>query len=207
MTHLIDITGLRFGRLVVINKAVSPASISRKITKWYCRCDCGKTVILNGYSLRRGVTRSCGCLRRTANINRCFIHGQIQTSEYWAWANIKSRCYNTNNKEYPIYGGRGIKVCRRWLHFANFYKDMGPRPSSEYSIDRIDPNKGYYPSNCRWATQKTQQNNRRNNKKFSFRGRSMTLGQILERSKSKIKLGTFRARVRKGWSIKRALIW
>lgn len=209
MSRLVNIKGLRFGRLVVINKVpvTAPTSTSRKTTRWYCRCSCGKVVIVNSYSLRRGFTRSCGCLRRTANIKRCTTHGLSHTSEYFTWSNIRNRCNNSNDTEYQLYGGRGIRVCNRWRSFANFYADMGPKPGPEYSIDRKDSNKGYSPTNCRWATQKTQQNNRRNNVRVEFRGRLLTTSQIHKISRSKIRLNTFRARIRKGWEVERALVW
>lgn len=90
-----------------------------------------------------------------------YKHGLRHSSEYSTWVNMKTRCYNPNNEKYPVYGGRGIKVCDRWLKFQNFYDDMGPRPSENHSLDRIRNDRDYEPSNCRWATQKQQSLNKR----------------------------------------------
>lgn len=102
-------------------------------------------------------------------------HGQsrvgITTSEYRIWCHIKSRCENPNSHVFNLYGGRGIKVCKRWNDFINFYADMGPRPSKNHSIDRIDSNGNYEISNCRWSTSKQQQRNRRNNRVFTLHAR------------------------------------
>lgn len=122
---------------------------------------------MRGDNLQGGATRRCGCLnaerRIESSTERSTTHGLTGTSTYVTWAHVIQRCTNSNHKQYADYGGRGIAVCERWTSFANFYADMGERPPGK-SIDRIDNDKGYSPGNCRWATAKEQQANRRKRK-------------------------------------------
>lgn len=128
------------------------------------------------------------------------------TPEWTAWTAIKRRCLNSNTPEYPNYGGRGISVCQRWLDkFENFYEDIGVRPSKKHSIDRIDVNGNYEPSNCRWATVSEQQNNRRNNVRLEFNGLEMTISEWAKRLRMNNSI--IESRLRKGWSIEAALTY
>ena len=116
---------------------------------------------IQGSHLRSGSTLSCGCYRKESNTT----HGMTDTKEYELYIRIQDRCYNENHEAYRNYGGRGIAVCDRWKDsFENFYEDMGDKPGEDYSLDRIDNNKGYSPDNCKWATRKEQNRNRRGNK-------------------------------------------
>jgi len=151
-----DIAGRRFGRLV----AVAPVNVQGRY-KWDCRCDCGALTTVDGRELRSGGTLSCGCLRRDTNRT----HGCSQrTPTYRSWEHMLQRCFNPNEKHFADYGGRGITVCDRWRGtegFANFLADMGERPPGK-TVDRYPDNDGdYRPGNCRWATQKEQNANRR----------------------------------------------
>lgn len=133
------------------------------------------------------------------------LHNKTKSREYHSWTNMKYRCYNVNNPSYAKYGGRGIKVCDRWLGrhgFVNFYKDMGDRPIYT-SIDRIDNNGDYTPENCRWATREEQQNNTRRCRLIEYNGRTQNLTQWAR--ELSINPNTLTKRLNKGWSIERAL--
>jgi hypothetical protein len=136
------------------------------------KCNCGNIIKVVIISIRRGNTMSCGCYNKKLSTERLVKivtkHNESshnKTVEYTTWQSMKTRCYNPNNSRWDRYGGRGIIVCDRWLNsFENFLEDMGRRPEGKYSIDRIEVNGNYEPSNCRWATDKEQANNRTNKK-------------------------------------------
>lgn len=131
-------------------------------------------------------------------------HGMSGTSEHNIWMTMRARCSNPKHNRYPLYGGRGIKVCDRWQDFGNFIKDMGRRPSQKHTIERIDSQGDYEPSNCRWATQKEQQNNRTNNVRYLWDGESLTLSELAERYGKSYHQLYLRIN-RRGWSLERAL--
>lgn len=195
-----DITGQRFGRLVAISYAGRKSS-----ARWLCQCDCGNHKVVSVDHLRNGDTRSCGCLRTEATRERSLKHGQAnKTPEYKVWCGMLRRCYNSHERSYPDYGGRGITVCDQWHQFENFFADLGPRPTADHSIERIDTNGPYSPDNTRWATKKEQDNNRRSNIHIEFQGEILTLSQWAERYE--IKFQTLWARIKVyGWPVERAL--
>jgi len=194
--------GERFGRLTVINRIYTS---NKKNSKWLCRCKCGKEIIVFANNLNRNHTKSCGCLRHETKTN--LKHGQAKkTSEYGTWAGMLKRCRNKNDHSYHAYGGRGIKVCRRWLKFENFFEDMGERPRGEerYTIERIDNNGDYTPQNCKWATYFEQANNTRKNIFITYTGKTMTVSQW--EKKLNLSRGLLYARLGQlKWSVERAL--
>lgn len=180
----IDLIGQKFGRLTVIGREKN--NKDGRAT-WRCNCDCGNETIVLGKSLRNGNTRSCGCLHiETAATNgkKSLRHGMKGTSFYNVWRNMKKRCFLKTNEGYKDYGGRGITVCDRWLVFDNFKEDMYEeylKHLKEYnkdtSIDRINVNGNYEPSNCRWATMEVQSNNKRNNVILEYNEEKHTVAQ------------------------------
>jgi hypothetical protein len=153
MNAEIDITGHRYGCLVVLWKADTPR-------KWVCQCDCGNRTLVISYSLRGGTTRSCGCLRVEFAKKSFTRHGDTDSKEYYSWYNMQQRCYNPKNRSFKHYGGRGISICERWDLYENFLADMGRRPKG-LILDRIDNEKNYEPSNCWWTTRSQSNKNRR----------------------------------------------
>lgn len=183
MGKLIDLTGQRFGRLTVIERVENDLCGQ---VKWHCKCDCGEETDVQSNSLRNGRVRSCGCLLREKAAEQCRIsfatHHLRHSRLYPIWVGMKGRCYNLHNKSYPRYGGRGITVCNEWLHnFQAFYDwAMVNGYRDDLSIDRIDVNGNYEPSNCRWATMKEQQNNRSTNRIITIGNKTKTLKEWCE---------------------------
>lgn len=172
--NLIDLTGQTFNRWTVLSRAKqSPHSRS---TRWRCKCACGTIGDIRSTQLRQGVSMSCGCLVIDIGNLKNKTHGHSQNGErkrsqaYEAWGSMKSRCLNAKHAAFARYGGRGIRICERWKSFENFLADMGEPPTKKHTLDRENNNGDYEPSNCRWATWKQQQQNRRNNRIIEFNG-------------------------------------
>lgn len=176
-----DIIGNRYGMLTVLEY---DKSIDRRLM-FKCKCDCGKVISVRKDSLENGHSQSCGCVRESwmhsGKLNR--KHGKYEERIYWVWAKIKRRCYNKRCREYENYGGRGIKMCEEWLdpekfiqwaYASGYNKDA---PKGVCTLDRIDVNGNYEPSNCRWITNLEQQNNRRDNQIFTHNGESHTIAE------------------------------
>lgn len=162
MSASIDITNDRYGRLLVIRETEPATYSKKKIKRWICRCDCGNTVVVRQSDLRSGKTVSCGCYNKDI-INQPKTHGKSRTKLYMVYTSIKQRCLNPNNKNYDDYGGRGIKICNEWekdyITFEKWAIDNGYKEG--LTIDRINNDGNYEPSNCRWSDKKTQVNNQR----------------------------------------------
>ena len=188
-----DLTGQKFGRLTAIS-AEQDFRWGRNVLFWFCKCDCGGSKKVLAWSLSRGVTNSCGCLEQENRIT----HGQTGTSMYRIWSGIVQRCTNPKSKAYCWYGGRGIKICDRWLKFENFLFDMGDRPA-KHTIERINTNGDYEKDNCRWATMKEQARNTSRNIIVEFKGERRCLqdwAKFLGYSHE-----TLRLRLIAGWSV------
>lgn len=169
MGTFLDLTGKRYGKLVVIGRSDND-KYGR--AKWTCRCDCGEVRTENSSNLVRGYVKSCGCERAKILRSVSITHGQRKTRLYGVWSNLKTRCYNPKTHNYHRYGGRGITVCDEWINdfqafydwaIANGYDENAPY--MKCTIDRIDNDKGYSPDNCRWVDAKTQNNNKSNSKR------------------------------------------
>lgn len=196
--RLTDRLGQRYGRLLVTERAPNKSETDTN-ARWKCLCDCGRETVQYGQDLKKGKVISCGCW----NEEKRFKHGLADTPVHRVWIGMRSRCNNPKAREYVNYGGRGIKVCDRWESFENFVADMGIRPEG-YSIDRINNDGNYEPSNCRWATTTQQLNNRRVNRVLELNGERRTIGEWS--AKLGIGWSTIRNRVdRYGWTIEKAL--
>lgn len=210
-----DLTGQRFGRLLVVEYAGTTGNAFR--TLWRCRCDCGATPVVLANSLATRRTRSCGCLQPEIVTARNFRHGLAKKGqwcvEYRPWAAMIQRCYNPDCKGFKYYGGRGITVCPEWRNsFAAFIRDMGSRPSGS-SLDRINNDGNYscgrcpvcrkngWPPNCRWADRTTQSRNSRHAHKLTAHRKTMCLSAWSE--ETGIPYSTIKWRLRMGWSAER----
>lgn len=193
-----DLKGKRYGRLTVVERAETK---NRK-TYWKCKCDCGATIKVNTANLNNGHTKSCGCLQK----EKVTTHGKKNTKLYKVWASMKARCDNSSHKAYENYGGRGITVCDEWKNdFINFYNwAMENGYQDGLTIDRKDNNGNYEPLNCRWSTQKEQNNNTRRNQYIEFDGECHTIAEWAEIKKIN-RLTLWDRITRKGWSLERAL--
>lgn len=203
MPHQIDNTGLRFGRWIVI--ADDKRGFRRKAL---CRCDCGVELRVFVHNLRRGLSRSCGCLRREITVLRERTHGMSATQPYRQWRGIVRRCTVPTDEAYPRYGGRGIRICQRWSSPDLFWMDIGPRPSTKHSVGRINNDGNYscgkcpecaangWTANCRWETASEQMHNMGRNVWLEWNDQRMiatdwakTLGVSRQRMQQRIAAG------------------
>lgn len=199
MPKRIDYAGRKFGKLTV-DQDVGRDSFGAVM--WLCKCDCGNETIVRGRSLKQNVTRSCGCGIREA-ASRPRTHGKTHTPLYQRWRAMIGRCTLESGSQYRNYGGRGIQVCARWADFAAFAEDMGAGFDQNLELDRIDVNGDYSRENCRWASKKQQQRNRRNNHRVEWRGQTLTVYEWAERLGHKP--NTLIYRLRRGWPVDRAM--
>ena len=203
MSKVVLNKGQVFGRLTIIKEV---AKRKNGAVQYKCLCECGNKKSINGSLLKRGKTRSCGCLQKELTVKRSTKHGHFKdnktSSTRNSWDSMRKRCYDKDHKFYSYYGGRGIKICRRWLcnqtGFENFLIDMGDKPEGKrISIDRINNDKNYTPKNCKWSTPKEQANNRRGNKIVVLNDERMTLAEASR--KTGILAVTILNRINRGW--------
>lgn len=204
--NALDLTGHKFGLLTVLHR-VPPGPTQRWRSVWLCQCECGGTVSVVATSLRKGGTKSCGCLK-LAQMERfktsSITHGKRNTPEYRTWADMCLRCDTPSQTSYPRYGGKGIKVCDRWkASFEVFLADMGPKPSPLHSIERNNSAGNYEPENCRWATRAEQAANKSTTVRVVWQGAEVVACVLAKQlgKNPKIVCG----RLAKGWTIERAL--
>lgn len=202
LNKLNDLTGQVFGRLTVLERAENGKGGK---ARWRCLCICGNVTVTQRDRLLGGNTKSCGCLKRECAANLAKIDGRSKERLYNIWYKMKQRCNVPNAVNYANYGGRGIKVCEAWekdyLAFRAWALENGY--ADNLSIDRIENDKGYCPENCRWISNKAQQRNRRNNRHIALDGETLTVAEWAERTG--LTETTIRSRLRKGWSVERAL--
>ena len=210
MSKLIDLTGKTVGKLLVIKRAENKG----KHTAWICECECGNKTIVQTNHLREKSIVSCGCHKNNLARENHLKHGHnkrgLRSGAYSTWAHIKGRCCNPNDQDYKDYGGRGIKVCSKWLDkengFINFYNDVSKLPhfgEKGYTLNRIDNDGNYELSNVEWADDITQANNRRNNHLETYKGKTQSISMwAMEYS---IPYNKLFLRLKNGWSIEKAL--
>lgn len=193
-----NLIGLKFNRLTVIEYV--------SYSKYLCLCDCGNTIIVSSADLKSGHTKSCGCYKKESSQNNHLKkHGLSKERVYRIWKGMKSRCYNAQNIEFNIYGGRGIKICDEWKNnFVNFYNwSMSNGYLDNLTIDRIDVNGNYEPNNCRWISLNAQQRNRRAKRSITYNGITHCIIEWAEIYN--INRKTLTTRLNAGWSIENAL--
>lgn len=196
----LNLVGQKFGRLTILSFSYVS---NHGDGYWNCICDCGKERTVMGSNLKAGNTKSCGCLQKERS-GMPPKHGMSKTSIHSSWRGMAQRCYNPKNNNYHRYGGRGIKVCKRWLNsFTNFYKDMGEKPENK-TLDRINNNGNYTPKNCKWSTAIEQQNNTRFNRLITIKGKTKTISEWSRIEK--INSSTVSKRIKHGWSPEKSVM-
>lgn len=214
MGALKDLTGNKFGRLVVVKRVedyVSPSGIHK--IQWLCKCDCGSIKKIAGEYLRNGTTKSCGCLNKERAASMNYKHGYTSGGKperlFGVWCGMKQRCYDPNHDFYHRYGALGITVCEEWLldykafrkwAYNNGYDENAKL--NQCTIDRIDSSKGYSPDNCRWVNQKVQSNGLCTNRILTYYGQTHTMSQWADILKMDYEI--LHSRIEKGWDTKRA---
>jgi hypothetical protein len=195
-------TGTRFGRYVVLGLAES----KNRHPYYQVKCDCGTERDVSRSRLLDGSSTSCGCARDEASSKNWTIHGGSRTLTYSIWKGIIARCFNESNRGYKHYGGRGITMCDRWRNsFVEFLNDMGEKPQG-FTIERINVNGNYCKENCKWASYLEQGRNRRNNKKYTFMGKNVTVQEAIDMAGVNIRRVSVNQRLKNGMTIEEAVM-
>lgn len=205
MGKFIDLSGKKFGRLTAIERRGRSGSFAM----WFCHCDCGGESLVRSGNLRSGNSTSCGCQAVEAVISRSKTHGQSvgykSTPEHRAWKQALNRCRNPNLRSWKDYGGRGISMCPEWeASFQTFFDYVGPRPTDQHSLDRIDVDLGYQPGNVRWATPDVQNSNKRPRRTLVVEGEKLSVREASRRCGLNYK--TVKHRLWKGWPDQKILL-
>ncbi len=194
--YVVELSGSRFGKWTVIGKVLQRGKHGEVM--WNCVCDCGNSGKVRSGNLTRNTSKSCGCGQHE------HTHNMTGTKTFKSWESMKQRCLNEHAPDYHMYGGRGIKVCDRWINsFDNFLADMGDRPMDK-SLDRIEVNGDYSPDNCRWATREEQEQNKRKTLRFSAFGDIKTVHEWAKQYNLSPRVIIERIKV--GWDAEKALL-
>lgn len=191
--------GKKFYRWTVLESAPP----IKGVPAWLCRCECGTQKVIRQSQLRCGQSKSCGCLQRETAKMQMTKHGGYKDKEYAIWSQMKGRCLYESHPEYKNYGARGITVCDRWMEYPNFLKDMGRKPTTKHTLERIDNDKGYSPENCRWASIKEQQRNKRTNRVVRYQ--NIKAPVVVHCERLNLSYRTVINRLWIGWDVDRAL--
>ena len=204
-----DLTGKKFGKLIVLEFSYEKFfNCGTKHNYWLCKCECGNKKIISANNLKNNHTQSCGCLPKEKAKNNFTTHNLSNTLLYRKYSGIKRRCYNKNEKSYNNYGGRGIIMCDEWKNdFKAFYDwSMMHGYADNLTIDRIDVNGNYEPNNCRWITNKEQQNNKRNNHYITYNNETHTITEWAKKLNISVKALSWRVNNKK-WSLEKAMTY
>lgn len=198
-----DLTGKRFGRLTVIERAGNVDGNHSRT--WLCQCDCGNKKVIRGAVLNRGGAISCGCYAKEVSSKIHTVHGGTKTKLFHVWQGMINRCEGDDENHRRNYKDRGISVCSDWRGSFEKFRDwaIANGYSEELTIDRIDFNGNYEPSNCRWIPESEQHLNTRKTRHFEYNGKMMNLREL--ESVCGIQMETIRCRLRRGWSVERAV--
>lgn len=211
MSVFINLIGQRFTRLKVIEKIPGKPRVSR----WRCICDCGNIHDANSAELKKGKTKSCGCLRKELakenvkkSLEKVITHGLANHRFYHTWHQMNKRCNNPKCNGFENYGGRGIIVCDEWkydpVEFLTWCDSQESIPKG-YTLDRINTDDNYRPENCRFVSMKEQERNRRNNRIIEYNGEKMCFTEFVEKY-GLVSLHTARTRIRRGWNFREAAL-
>lgn len=199
MREKLNLTGMRFGNLI----AIEPLESVHGNVIWRCKCDCGKETKVKATRIKSGHTKSCGCGRSKPVVEHNFKHGLTHSRLFTIWNGMRGRCQDSKSISYPNYGARGISVCSEWTEFKIFYEwAISNGYADNLTIDRIDGNGNYEPTNCRWVTHTTQNNNRCNNRIIAFNNESHTLAEWARLTGVNYKVLHYR--IQNGWNLERA---
>ena len=180
----VDLTGMKFGRLTVLERVenyITPSN-GKTRSQWLCECECGNKCVVQAAHLKSGHTQSCSCLNKDITKKRASTHGESKTPLYYVWKSMRQRCKNPNNSRYEDYGGRGIDICTEWDDFLTFKEwAYANGYTNGLTVDRIDNDKGYSPENCRIADYIIQGNNKRNVRHVEYDGRNQTVREIADK--------------------------